>query len=101
MYDQFGFDGPGYAGGSQGGGYYSYTTGFDGFGDFGDLGDIFSSFFGGGSRNRSRSRNAATKGNDLKVGIDITFEESYLGVEKEITINRNEKCSSCNRNWIS
>ncbi len=97
MYDQFGFDGPNYAGGSQGGGYYSYGSGFDGFGDFGDLGDIFSSFFGGGSsRSRARSRNGMAKGADLKVGIDITFEESYLGVEKEITINRNEKCPSCN-----
>ena len=100
MYDQFGFDGPQYAGG-QGGGYYSYSSGFDGFGDFGDLGDIFSSFFGGGSRSRARSRNSATKGNDLKVGIDITFEESYLGVEKEITINRNENCPSCSRNRSS
>ena len=53
MYDQFGFDGPQNFGGGQGGGYYSYGSGFDGFGgfsdfsDFGDLGDIFSSFFGG------------------------------------------------------
>jgi len=93
MYDQFGFDGPN-MGGGPGGGYYSYSSGFDGFGDFGDLGDIFSSFFGGGAR-RTRNRNAATKGADLKVGVDITFEESYLGVEKEISINRNEKCPSC------
>ena len=94
MYDQFGFDGPNMGGGS-GGGYYSYGSGFDGFGDFGDLGDIFSSFFGGGRRTSSRSRTAATKGADLKVGIDISFEDSYKGIEKEISINRNEKCSSC------
>lgn len=100
MYDQFGFNGPqGFNG--QGGGYYSYGSGFDGFGgfsdfgDFGDLGDIFSSFFGGSST-RSRSSNGPRKGADLKINIDITFEEAYLGVEKEISINRNEKCSSCN-----
>ncbi len=99
MYDQFGFDGPQNFGGGQGG-YYSYGSGFDGFGgfsdfgDFGDLGDIFSSFFGGGS-SRSRSSNGVRRGADLKVNLDITFEEAYLGVEKEISINRTEKCSSC------
>lgn len=101
MYDQFGFNGPQGFNGSQGGGYYSYGSGFDGFGgfsdfgDFGDLGDIFSSFFGGSSA-RSRSSNGPRKGADLKINIDITFEEAYLGVEKEISINRNEKCTSCN-----
>ena len=100
MYDQFGFDGPQGFGGGQGGGYYSYGSGFDGFsgfsdfGDFGDLGDIFSSFFGGGS-SRSRSSNGARRGADLKINLDITFEEAYSGVEKEISINRNEKCTSC------
>lgn len=100
MYDQFGFNGPQYGGG-QGGGYYSYGSGFDGFGgfgdfgDFGDLGDIFSSFFGGGST-RSRNSNGPRKGADLRVNLTITFEEAYLGVEKEITLNRNETCSECN-----
>lgn len=100
MYDQFGFDGPQGFGGGQGG-YYSYGSGFDGFGgfsdfgDFGDLGDIFSSFFGGGS-SRSRSSNGSRKGADLKINLDITFEEAYSGIEKEISINRNVRCSSCN-----
>ena len=101
MYDQFGFDGPQGFSGGQGGGYYSYGSGFEGFGgfsdfgDFGDLGDIFSSFFGGGS-SRSRSSNGVRKGADLKINLDITFEEAYSGVQKEISINRNEKCTSCN-----
>ena len=101
MYDQFGFNGPQGFGGGQNGGYYSYGSGFDGFGgfsdfgDFGDLGDIFSSFFGGGA-SRSRSSNGIRRGADLKIAIEITFEEAYLGVEKEISINRNERCSHCN-----
>ncbi len=100
MYDQFAFDGPQGFNGNQGGGYYSYGSGFDGFGgfsdfgDFGDLGDIFSSFFGGGST-RTRTSNGPSRGADLKMNLDITFEEAYLGVEKEISINRNEKCHSC------
>ena len=100
MYDQFGFDGPQGFGTGQGGGYYSYGTGFDGFGgfsdfgDFGDLGDIFSSFFGGSST-RSRSSSRVRRGADLKINLEITFEEAYLGVEKEISLNRSETCSSC------
>jgi len=102
MYDQFGHDGPqGFGGGAGGpGGYYSYTSsGFDGFGDFGDLGDIFSSFFGGGSGFGSRASRQKTsgprKGRDLKYNLDITFEEAYLGVKKEITILRDEECPTC------
>lgn len=100
MYDQFGHDGPqGFGGGGPGGGYYSYTSsGFDGF-DMGDLGDIFSSFFGGGfgARN-SRPNNAPTKGADLKLNMEISFEDSFLGVEKEVTVSRNETCTTCNGN---
>ena len=102
MYDQFGPDGPqGFGGqgpfGGQGG-YYSYSTsGFDGFGDFGDLGDIFSSFFGGGfgGRSSSRRQNGPRKGADLNLGIEITFEQAFLGVEKEVIITRNEVCDTC------
>ena len=100
MYDQFGTADPqgfGGAGGPFGGGNYTYSTsGFDGFGDFGDLGDIFSSFFGGGFGGRSsRANRGPTKGADLKASIDITFEEAFSGVEKEILLNRNETCSTC------
>ena len=97
MYDQFGHDGPaGFGGGNPGGGYYSYTSsGFGGFEDF-DLGDIFSSIFGGGSSRSSRRNNGPIKGADLKYSMDITFEEAFLGVEKEINIYRDETCKTCN-----
>lgn len=104
MYDRFGTADPsqgfGGAGGPFGGGngYYSYSS--SDFGDFGDLGDIFSSFFGGGfGGQRSSSRrqnNGPRKGDDLNLNIEITFEESFLGVEKEIMITRQENCSVCN-----
>ena len=103
MYDQFGPDGPqgfGGAGGPFGGqgGYYSYTT--SGFDDFGDLGDIFSSFFGGGfgSRGSRGANQGPTKGADLKASIDISFEDAYLGCEKEILLTRNETCTTCHGN---
>lgn len=98
MYDQFGHDGPnaGFGGGNPGGGYYSYSSsGFSGFEDF-DLGDIFSSIFGGGAgRSSSRRNNGPIKGADLRYNLDISFEDAFLGVEKEITISRDETCSTC------
>ena len=101
MYDQFGPDGPqgfgGGAGGPFGNGTYTYSTGFDGFSDFGDLGDIFSSFFGGGFGGGSRAsrQNAARKGADLRYDLEISFEESFLGTERYVTINRRETCPTC------
>ena len=96
MYDQFGPDGPQGFGGN-GGGFYS--QGFDGFnmGDFGDLGDIFSSFFGGGfgTNGRAKQKSGPTKGASLRYDIEITFEEAFLGAEKEISFNREETCSTC------
>jgi len=97
MYDQFGHEGPAGFGGGPGGGYYSYSTsGFDGF-DMGDLGDIFSSFFGGGfgGRNSSRAKSGPTKGADLRYDMELTFEEAFSGVQKEITINREDTCDVC------
>lgn len=100
MYDQFGHDGPqgfGGAGGPFGGqgGYYSYST--SDFGDFGDLGDIFSSFFGGGfgGRTSSRRQSGPKKGADLNLNMEITFEQAFLGVEKEVIITRNDTCDTC------
>ena len=104
MYDQFGPDGPqgfGGAGGPFGGqsGYYTYNgSGFDGFsdfGDFGDLGDIFSSFFGGGFGRNSRAKQGPTKGADINLRMDITFEQAFSGIEKEVSVTRNEECDIC------
>ena len=99
MYDQFGHNGPSGFGNQGGNGYYSYTSsGFDGFSGFDDLGDIFSSIFGGGfggNRQSVKNNTGPRKGADLETGIEITFEESYFGVKKEISLNRNEQCSTC------
>ena len=96
MYDQFGFNGPQSSGFGGGNGYYSYTGGFDGF-DI-DLEDIMSSIFGGGFGGRTQSssrRTGPTKGTDLRYNVEVTFEEALKGVKKQITINREEVCSTC------
>ena len=103
MYDQFGPDGPQGFGGNGGpfggqGGYYSYTGGFDGFSDFGDFSDIFSSFFTGGfgGRQSGRRPSGPRKGADLNVHVDISFEDAFKGIDKEIITTRNENCKECN-----
>ena len=96
MYDQFGHSGPnGYSSD------FSGFSGFDGFSGFGGgnggfdvyLGDIFSSFFGGSTR--SQRQNGPVRGRDLRVRIEIAFEEAAFGITKEITINRDEQCDTC------
>ena len=89
QYDQFGttdFNGAGGFGGFNG------AEGFD----FSDLGDIFGSFFGGGFSGGGRRRNGPERGNDMEYSINLTFEEAVFGVEKEISITRNENCETCN-----
>ena len=93
-YDQFGHAGvdPNFGAGGFGGGF----GGFSGFGgmDF-DLGDIFGSIFGGGGGASSRSRNAPRKGERVRVGLTITFEEAAFGCKKEVTVQRVEPCDDC------
>ena len=77
------------AGGGAGG-----FGGFGGFGDFGDIGDIFSSFFGGGGGSSSR-RNGPVRGSDIRVRLNITFDEAAKGTKKTVTYPRVEECPEC------
>ncbi len=95
-YDQFGHAGVDPRAAAGGGG------GYGGFGggvyDDIDFGDIFSSFFGGGfgGGGRSRSRaNAPIQGADIRMNVDLTFEEACFGTTREITVNHLEKCGAC------
>ncbi len=105
-YDQFGSAegspfGAGYGG--AGSGFGGFGNGFGGFGNsytytsggFDDIVDDFVSSFFGGGRRKTKSANAPTKGQDLRYSIDITFEESFTGVEKEFSVNKNVKCDDC------
>jgi len=72
---------------------FEHGGGFD-FSQFGfadDIfGDLFGAFFGGGGR-RSRQRSGA----DLEYQLEITLEESALGLEKQISFKRPTTCESC------
>jgi molecular chaperone DnaJ len=65
--------------------------------DFGniDLSDLFGEMFGFGGGSRGSRQNQPRKGRNLQQTIDLTFEESVFGVEKEIKITRDEVCERC------
>ena len=63
-------------------------AGFNGFSD------IFSSIFGEFMDPRGAQQNAA-RGADLRYDLELTFEEAFTGVEKEITVNALATCAEC------
>ena len=85
-YDQFGH--AGVDGNGFGGGGFNYA-------DM-DFSDIFSSIFGGGFGGSSRRRSGPQRGADLRYGMNISFMEAAFGVEKDITIDKEDTCTSCN-----
>ena len=95
QYDQFGsaaFDnnaGGGFGGFNWGG----FSSGFEGFEDI-DLGDILERMMGGNGR-RSSNSTRATKGEDILVKLNLSFEEAVFGCEKTFEVNVNEACSKC------
>ncbi|PJA49288.1 MAG: molecular chaperone DnaJ [candidate division SR1 bacterium CG_4_9_14_3_um_filter_40_9] len=99
----------GYSGGGAGGFDFGGFGG-DGGVDFGDidLGDIMGNFFGGGFDGGGRGRRKSTVGEDVKVAINITFEEGYLGTSKKVAYGRLVKvkgvqertCATCNGHGV-
>lgn len=88
-YDRYGEDGLKNAG-------FNTNGPFDG--GFGDLNDIFSSFFGGMGGFGFGGRpdpNAPVEGDDLRLDIEIDFEQAIFGCEKEIKFDHLELCSEC------
>jgi molecular chaperone DnaJ len=55
--------------------------------------DIFSQFFGGGGFTR---RDRRYRGADLRYDMELTLEEAYQGVKKEIQFPRTQTCETCN-----
>lgn len=95
MYDQYG-----HAGVSG-----SASSGFGGFGGAGfdasdfDFGDIFDNIFGGGfggfASNGRSSKSRASRGSDLLMRINLSFDEAIYGCEKDINLDVVEECSEC------
>jgi molecular chaperone DnaJ len=64
-----------------------------GFGfDAGSAFDLFDMFFGGGRRGR---RTGPQRGSDLRMVVDITFEEAVFGAQRTIEVPRAGTCEDC------
>lgn len=86
QYDQFGHVS------NDAGGFGGFSGGFSDF----DFGDIFETFFGSSMfGGRTRTRRGPQKGADLHFAMELTFEESIFGVEKEVPINKMHICPKC------
>lgn len=91
-YDRYGhqaFAGPG--GGGRGGFHDPMDIFSQIFG--GSFGGGFEDIFGGGG---GRKRGGKQRGSDLRYDLEISLEEAATGVEKELEIERNVPCDSCN-----
>lgn len=60
---------------------------------------IFGNFFGGGFGGfngfRTQTRTGQRHGRDIETGIEITLEQSALGSEVELSLNKLDACSRC------
>ncbi len=88
MYDQYGhsaFNQDNYSS--------NYDSDFTSSNDFSDIfGDVFGDIFG----TKSKSQNKQKVGSDISYDMDLTLEEVFKGVSKEIGINVIDKCKICN-----
>ncbi len=96
-YDQFGHAAEGFQG-FQGFRGFGGTRGFDfdfgdifggsGGGSFGGIDEILRQAFGGRARGPARGAN-------LRIDVNLSFEEAVFGTEKTVHITRIEECKTC------
>lgn len=92
QYDQFGH--AAFEQGGPGAGGFGGAQGFD-------FGDIFSEIFGGGGGfggfgGQAQNPNAPRRGRDVETTVVLTFKEAAFGTKKDIKINIEKQCESCN-----
>ena len=81
-YDTFGHAGTGQA--MPDFGTFSFDSAFD----------LFDMFFGGSGRGRAR-RGGPQRGADLRMTIDVSFEEAVFGVGRTVEVPRAGTCADC------
>jgi molecular chaperone DnaJ len=90
-YDQYGHAAFDRRAGGFGRGGAGFHDPFEVFREVFGGGSIFDDLFGGGQRDPSQSQ----RGDDLRYDMEITFEESAHGCDKEITVTKPERCDDC------
>jgi molecular chaperone DnaJ len=85
-YDRYG-SAPGPSGGAG--------SGFGGFGTGEGFGDIFDMFFGGRQGGGGARATGPQRGADLRYDLQITLEDAFRGLEREISFNHLGTCDTC------
>lgn len=83
-YDQYGHAGV------DGQGFGGFEGGFNI-----DLEDLFGNLFGGFGGGGGRRRTGPQRGANLKYRMNLDFMEAAFGVERQITINKEDHCDTC------
>jgi len=86
-YDSYGHDGLKMSGRGFSDSFFSDSI-------FSDFGDILGGLFGFGS-SRGRGRSGPRRGRDVGMEVNLTLEEAYNGIEKNIEINKEVSCDVC------
>lgn len=95
------YDRYGHAAFQNGGGPGGRGPGGFGAGGAADFSDLFNEIFGGGfedmfARGGQRGpRNGPERGADLRYDIEITLEQAFRGMEREIVVPRAQACEPC------
>jgi molecular chaperone DnaJ len=95
LYDRYGHDG------LSGASFRDFSgIGLDDlFGGFGIFDSIFGNAFGGGSRSRG-GRPRARRGQDVRLNIDLSFEDAMKGIKKTIKVPNWAQCPTCHGNRV-
>lgn len=87
-YDRFGFNAPGAGAG--------FNPGDEIFSSFGDLfEEIFGGFGGRRGAGGAGGQQRARRGGDLRVDVELSFEEAAAGVTREIEVIKAVTCETC------
>jgi molecular chaperone DnaJ len=89
-YDHFGHT-------NNGPGASARPRGFGGFSGFEGFENAFAHFF----HQQHSNNNVPRRGEDVQYQLRVTLEEVFNGCQKEISLNKYEKCTKCNESGVS
>lgn len=74
---------------------FNQGGGFSGFGGF-DMDDIFDIFSGGRRRRQQQSKPTVEPGQTIQHQINVSIEEIFKGIHRDVEYKINVRCSDCN-----
>ncbi len=89
-YDRYGHEAFASGGGGNPFGGFDFNFGAGGFSDI--FSQVFSDFMGGET---SGGRQYERDGADVRYNLEVSLEEAFAGVEKEVSLPSSEPCAAC------